>query len=51
VRDAVAGGFDDLLHDDVIAELEASAGEWVTLIADSRDSAIPLVPTGRGRNA
>lgn len=29
-RDAVAGGFDDLLHDDVIAELKVSRGTSVT---------------------
>jgi len=28
-RDPVAGGFDDLLHDDVIAELKVSRGENV----------------------
>jgi hypothetical protein len=30
-RDAVAGGFDDLLHDDVIAELKVSRGAPVTV--------------------
>jgi hypothetical protein len=30
-RDAVAGGFDDLLHDDVIAELKVSHGTPVTV--------------------
>jgi hypothetical protein len=30
-RDAVAGGFDDLLHDDVIAELKVSQGKPVTV--------------------
>jgi len=30
-RDAVAGGFDDLLHDDVIAELKVSRGSPVTV--------------------
>lgn len=30
-RDAVAGGFDDLLHDDVIAELKVSRGTPVTV--------------------
>ncbi len=30
-RDAVAGGFDDLLHDDVIAELKVSHGAPVTI--------------------
>ncbi len=30
-RDAVAGGFDDLLHDDVIAELKVSRGVPVTV--------------------
>jgi hypothetical protein len=30
-RDAVAGGFDDLLHDDVIAELKVSRGAPVTI--------------------
>jgi hypothetical protein len=30
-RDAVAGGFDDLLHDDVIAELKVSKGSPVTV--------------------
>jgi hypothetical protein len=30
-RDAVAGGFDDLLHDDVIAELKVSHGAPVTV--------------------
>jgi hypothetical protein len=30
-RDAVAGGFDDLLHDDVIAELKVSRGIPVTV--------------------
>jgi hypothetical protein len=30
-RDAVAGGFDDLLHDDVIAELKVSRGGPVTV--------------------
>ena len=30
-RDAVAGGFDDLLHDDVIAELKVVRGKTVTL--------------------
>lgn len=30
-RDAVAGGFDDLLHDDVIAELKVSHGVPVTI--------------------
>lgn len=30
-RDAVAGGFDDLLHDDVIAELKVSRGAPITV--------------------
>lgn len=30
-RDAVAGGFDDLLHDDVIAELKVSRGAPATV--------------------
>ena len=30
-RDAVAGGFDDLLHDDVIAELKVSKGSPITV--------------------
>ena len=30
-RDAVAGGFDDLLHDDVIVELKVSRGSPVTI--------------------
>jgi biopolymer transport protein TolQ len=37
---------------DFVAELEAAAGEWVSLIAEpppQHDSAIPLVPSARGR--
>jgi hypothetical protein len=30
-RDAVAGGFDDLLHDDIIAELKVSRGTPLTV--------------------
>ena len=35
-RDAVAGGFDDLLHDDIIAELKVSHGPPVTVDACAR---------------
>jgi hypothetical protein len=35
-RDAVAGGFDDLLHDDVIAELKVSKGSPVTVEKSAR---------------
>lgn len=35
-RDPVAGGFDDLLHDDVIAELKVSRGKPITIENCSR---------------
>jgi biopolymer transport protein TolQ len=38
----------DRMVDSFVSELEASASEWVALIAEGRDSAIPLVPARQG---
>jgi hypothetical protein len=48
-RDPVAGGFDDLLHDDIIAELKVSRGAPVTLEHCARYIGQPAqYGTGRG---
>ena len=48
-RDRVAGGFDDLLHDDIIAELKVSRGAPVTLDSCARYIGQPAqYGTGRG---
>jgi biopolymer transport protein TolQ len=40
----------DRMVDSFVSELEASASEWVALIAEQRESAIPLVPS-RGQSS